>query len=146
MIVGDLFLRQSQPWANLVREYVDRIIAAARTSLELVIAHLADVSTGEGLLGEIINPAFERCVQELRQKIEEVLQPHRRGHPITYNHYFTDTIQKARRDHAKKQQSKILRSFFRSGPRSSPYGRSFKDIDIEKLLEALNPELESSMD
>lgn len=146
MIVGDLFFRQSQPWANLVHEYLDRIVAAARTSLELIIAHSADLSTGESLLGEIINPAFERCVEELRQKVEEVLRPHRRGHPITYNHYFTDTIQKARRDHAKKQQSKILRSFFGSKSRSSPYGLSFEGIDIEKLLEALNPESESSMD
>ncbi|KAK0930060.1 hypothetical protein LTR29_016809 [Friedmanniomyces endolithicus] len=95
---------------------------------------------------EIINPAFDGCVKKLRRKVQEVLQPHQRGHPITYHHCFTDTIQKARREHTKKQQSKILRSFFENKSRSAPYGASSQDIDLEKLLEALNPEPEGNMD
>ena len=146
MIVGDLFFAQSQPWANLVHNYMDQIIAAARTTVELILAHSADASTTESLLREIINPALEDCVEKLRQKVEEVLRPHQRGHPITYNHYFTDTIQKARTDHAKKQQSKILYSFFGKKTRFAAYSPPSEDLDIEKLLEALNPETEGSMD
>ena len=146
MIVGDLFFAQSQPWANLVHNYMDQIIAAARATVELILAHSADASTTESLLREIINPALEGCVEKLRQKVEEVLRPHQRGHPITYNHYFTDTIQKARTDHAKKQQSKILYSFFGRKTRFAAYSPPSEDVDIEKLLEALNPETEGSMD
>ncbi|OQN95561.1 hypothetical protein B0A48_18496 [Cryoendolithus antarcticus] len=146
MIVGDLFFNRSQPWADLVHGYIDQIVAAARTTVELILTRSADGFTAECLLREIINPAFEGYVEKLRQKVEDILRPHRRGHPITYNHYFTDTIQKARRDHAKKQQSKILHSFFGNESRSAPYGPSFDDADMEKLLEALNPELEGSMD
>ena len=146
MIVGDLFFAQSQPWANLVHNYMDQIIAAARATVELILAHSADASTTESLLREIINPALEGCVEKLRQKVEEVLRPHQRGHPITYNHYFTDTIQKARTDHAKKQESKILYSFFGRKTRFAAYSPPSEDVDIEKLLEALNPETEGSMD
>ena len=146
MIVGDLFFAQSQPWANLVHNYMDQIIAAARATVELILAHSADASTTESLLREIINPALEGCVEKLRQKVDEVLRPHQRGHPITYNHYFTDTIQKARTDHAKKQQSKILYSFFGRKTRFAAYSPPSEDVDIEKLLEALNPETEGSMD
>nr|OQO31372.1 hypothetical protein B0A51_03367 [Rachicladosporium sp. CCFEE 5018] len=146
MIIGDLFLTQAQPWTNLVHEYVNQIIAAARNTIELILAHSADLTTAESLLREIINPAFEGCVEKLRRKIKEILRPHRRGHPITYNHYFTDTIQKARRDHSKKQQSKILQSFFAKRSRSLGYSPGLEEIDIEKLLEALNPALEGDMD
>ncbi|KAK6435688.1 hypothetical protein LTR95_008123 [Oleoguttula sp. CCFEE 5521] len=146
MIIGDLFLTQAQPWTNLVHEYVNQIIAAARNTIELILAHSADLTTAESLLREIINPAFEGCVEKLRRKIKEILRPHRRGHPITYNHYFTDTIQKARRDHSKKQQSKILQAFFAKRSRSLGYSPGPEEIDIEKLLEALNPALEGNMD
>ncbi|KAK0954529.1 hypothetical protein LTR91_022650 [Friedmanniomyces endolithicus] len=146
MIVGDLFFNQSLPWSKVVQEYMDHIVAAARTTVELILAHSADASTAESLLREIINPAFDSCVEKLRRKIQEVLQPHQRGHPITYNHYFTDTIQKVRREHTKKQQSKLLRSFFGNKSRSAPYGAPSQDVDLEKLLEALNPEPEGSMD
>ena len=146
MIVGDLFFAQSQPWANLVHDYMDQIIAAARTTVEITLAYSADASTTESLLREIINPALEGCVERLRRKVKEVLRPHQRGHPITYNHYFTDTIQKARRDHARKQQSKILYSFFGRKARSAAFSPAFDELDIEKLLEALNPETEGSMD
>ncbi len=64
MIVGDLFFNQSQPWGDLVQEYVDHIVAAARTTVELILAHSADASTAESLLREIINPAFEGCVKK----------------------------------------------------------------------------------
>ena len=146
MIVGDLFFRQSQPWTKLVHEYMDQVVTAARTAVELILSHSADASTVENLLREVINPAFESCVEKLRGKVEEVLWPHQHGHPITYNHYFTDTIQKARRDHAKNQQSKILHAFFDKRSRSVTYSPALSDIDIEKLLEALNPEPEGSMD
>ncbi|KAK0890676.1 hypothetical protein LTR91_022708 [Friedmanniomyces endolithicus] len=146
LIVGDLFFNQSLPWSKIVQKYMDHIVAAARTTVELVLAHSADASTAESLLREIINPAFDGCVKKLRRKIQEVLQPHQRGHPVTYNHYFTDTIQRARGEHTKKQQSKILRSFFGNKSRSAPYGASSQDGDVEKLLEALNPEPEGNMD
>ncbi|KAK0260156.1 hypothetical protein LTR35_018028 [Friedmanniomyces endolithicus] len=146
LIVGDLFFNQSLPWSKLVQEYMDHIVAAARTTVELILAHSADASTAESLLREIINPAFDGCVKKLRRKIQEVLQPHQRGHPVTYNHYFTDTIQRARGEHTKKQQSKILHSFFGNKSRSAPYGIPSQDGDVEKLLEALNPEPEGNMD
>lgn len=146
MIVGDLFFAQSQPWTNLVHQYMDQIIAAVRTTVELILNHSADTSTTESLLREIINPALEGCVEKLRGKVEEVLRPHQRGHPITYNHYFTDTIQKARLDHSKKQQSRIIHSFFARKSRSGAFGPTMEEIDVKKLLDALNPESEGSMD
>jgi hypothetical protein len=146
MIIGDLFFNQSVPWSNIVRDYMDRVVAAARTTVELILAHAADTSTAESLLREIINPAFECCVTDMRRKVQELLQPHQRGHPITYNHYFTDTIQRARREHTQKQQKRILQAFFSNRHRSNSYGTSFNDVDIEKLLEALNPEPVGGMD
>ncbi len=83
MIVGDLFFNQSQLWSKFVQEYMDHIVAAARTTVELILAHSADASTAESLLCEFINPAFDGCVKKLRRKVQEALQPHQREHEQT---------------------------------------------------------------
>lgn len=92
LIVGDLFYQQSRPWKGLVELFSERILSATRTSLELILIHTTDEATREGLLQEIINPATERYTKQLESKVAEIIRPHQRGHPITYNHYFTETI------------------------------------------------------
>ncbi|KAK3669799.1 hypothetical protein LTR78_010316 [Recurvomyces mirabilis] len=118
------------PWSDLVQEYMDHVVAAARTTVELILAHSADASTAESLLREIINPAFEHCVGNVRRKVQEVLQPHQQSSERTN----------------KRQQLQILRSFFGDKSRSAAYGASSQNVDLERLLDALNPEPEGSMD
>lgn len=63
MIVGDLFYHQSQPWAAIVFEYMDQIISAARTTIELILAHSADGSTAENLRRGCVARSRRSCVR-----------------------------------------------------------------------------------
>ncbi len=38
---------------------------------------------------------MENIKAELSNKTDEILESHISGHPITYNHYLTDNVQKA---------------------------------------------------
>lgn len=42
----------------------------------------------------------------------ELLEPHYNGHPITYNHYLTDNVQKAQSDRRQRSLEKTLKEFF----------------------------------
>ena len=147
LIIGDLFYQQSKPWKQLVEHCSERILNATRESLELMSLHTADETTSEGLIREIINPAMEKYADRLKSKVAEILCPHQKGHPITYNHYFTETIQKARKAHAKKEQARQLNAFFKLKPElGSTLINAHQGFSTGDLLEALNQRTEADMD
>ena len=123
LVVGDLFFQQAGPWKSIVDRFSERTLQATWSSLELVLLHTTDETTREGLRREVIGPAMERHFEELKRKVEEILKPYRKGHAITYNHYFTDTVQKALEDHAKKAQAR----------RISTFGKSDAYVDMDRF-------------
>ena len=48
----------------------------------------------------------------MRAKTTELLFPHQAGHPITYNHDFTQTLQRVRLERNRKNPEEVLRNFF----------------------------------
>jgi hypothetical protein len=52
-------------------------------------------------------------------KVSEIMRPRQKGHPITYNPYFTDIIQEARQEHLKKNMIRSLNAFFKLKPGAS---------------------------
>lgn len=97
LIVGDLFHEQSALWERLMRLHLKAVWEAARAFLELVTSHLTDEITADALLREVIDPLMEHRYRDMTAKVVvELLMPHQKGHPITHNHYFTETIQNMR--------------------------------------------------
>ena len=146
LIVGDLFYRQSRPWKRLVERYCDSILEAARLRLELVLVHTTDETTRDGLLREIIEPAMDRVTKELGIKVSEIMRPHQKGHPITYNHYFTETIQKARQEHEKKNMLRPLKAFFKVKPHTGSSYIQPPAFNTADLLDALTQRTEEDPD
>lgn len=143
LIIGDLFYQQSRPWKQLLEGYSQRILNATRTTLEFVLLHTADESTRERLKPQVIYPAMEKYAAQLEKKVAEILRPHQKGHPITYNHYFTDTIQKTRQD-AKEDQLRRLNRFFGSTESGPAYvNKGFSTGDLWNVLKKQN---EADMD
>ncbi len=62
--------------------------------MEAVLRHVADGETAGALLRVVIDPTMENIKKELADKADEILELHILGHPITYNHYLTDNVQK----------------------------------------------------
>jgi hypothetical protein len=133
-IIGELFYEQSKPWQAIVESFMAQLLEAARMTLNLVLEHTADPQTSEGLLRHIINPAMEPLKEGLEARAKEVLEPHQRGHPITYNHYLTDNIQKGRQKESDKLLTEKVHGFF--GSSESNYWHT-KAFDVRQLLTAL---------
>lgn len=145
LIVGDLFYEQSKPWKQLVDRCCESILAAVKFCIESVISHTADELTKDGLLREIIDPAMADHTERLEKRIAEIMRPHLAGHPITYNHYFTDTIQEARQEHFRKDQAMHLNEFFGFAPENADGWVNTK-FSMSKLLEALPKRNQENMD
>jgi GTPase SAR1 family protein len=133
-IIGELFYEQSRPWQAIVESFMAQLLDAARMTLNLVLEHTADPQTSEGLLRHIINPAIEPLKERLEAKAKEVLEPHQRGHPITYNHHLTDNIHKSRQKEWDKLLTEKVHGFFGTSESNCLYNKAF---DVRQLLTAL---------
>jgi hypothetical protein len=68
-------------------------------------------------------------------KTTELMEPHQRGHPITYNQYFTETLQKVRSDRRMKEYSEAVGEFF--GQSDITRREQIKgDFNLSKLVTA----------
>ena len=144
MIVSNLFAEQCRPWEAIARRHVDKVWDAASRFVKLVVAHTADASTAKALQHQVFGPAMKTILKEMHEKTTELLDPHRNGHPITYNHYFTETLQKVRRERGRKEREKNICQFFgvSSLKESCHVGRI---IDLNKLSDALTESGERDM-
>ncbi len=92
MIVADLFLEQSRPWEAIARRHAEKTWDAASHFANLVVVHIANESTAKSLQHEVFEPAMKDILKQMSDKTSELLNPYQSGHPITYNHYFTETL------------------------------------------------------
>lgn len=112
LIVGDLFREQCGPWEGLVHRFTSRIIEAAHFAVKSALDHAADEETAAAILHEVINPKLYDLREALNIKIAEILEPHKSGHPITYNHYLTENVQKAQARRRKRQLERVMKEYF----------------------------------
>ena len=152
MIVGDLFFQQSKPWESLARSHVKDVWQAVKHFVDKLISSLTDDVTMDCILQEVVWPVMDRKLKEVNLKLDEILAPHKHGHPITYNHYFTESIQIARQEFY--QQSVVakinslippsLRTTFTQASTVSDLGIGV--VKTSKLLETLSSRTEADMD
>ncbi|KAL2216756.1 dynamin GTPase [Thermoascus aurantiacus ATCC 26904] len=84
LLVGELFRDQSVNWEKIAREHVKKIWVACRQFLEKLLSSIADDETIASL------------------------------HPITYNHYYTETLQKIRQERQEKELEMKIHDFLRT--------------------------------
>ena len=112
MVVKDLFQEQCAPWENITQSHIATAWTAARDFLYHAVSYVGDGATSKTIFSRIILPALESLRHALEKGIKEFLTSHQRGHPITYNHYFTETLQDTRVERQKEAFREALQSYF----------------------------------
>lgn len=112
MIVKDLFQEQCTPWADITQNHMDAAWRAVRDFLQQAVTYVADGATSKTLFHKVLSPALGSLRQALEKESKMFLMSHQRGHPITYNHYFTETLQDTRADRQKDIFREALQSYF----------------------------------
>jgi hypothetical protein len=103
LIIGELFKEQCQPWKGYTIKARDDILDAVHIILDNIMDYSLVPETA-GRISQLINRGIDVLKQDLDQKLAQILEPHTHGHPITYNHYLTENIQKAQ---AERQQRSL---------------------------------------
>jgi hypothetical protein len=92
LLVGSLFRLQSQPWENIASNHLDTVWKAVKQFLETLLEHLTDEKTCNQILIHVIDPAMETRHKLLKQKLEELLRPHRDYDPLSIDPLFARNI------------------------------------------------------
>jgi hypothetical protein len=143
LIIGQLFREQSEPWANLVNKNTEKVLRAVFDVVHAALGHCSDRSTLDGLLKQFIYPRLENLTTELRAKIDELLKPHDIGHPITYNHYLTENVQKAQDKRRTREIKKSLETFL--GGDYTTQGEITVSMNVNNLLNVMVDKTEADM-
>ncbi|KAJ5870201.1 hypothetical protein N7455_005142 [Penicillium solitum] len=112
MIVKDLFQEQCAPWEDSTQSHIATAWTAAQDFLYHAVCYVADGATSKTIFSRIILPALGSLRHALEKCSKEFLMSHQRGHPITYNHYFTETLQDTRVERQKEAFREALQSYF----------------------------------
>lgn len=134
MVVADIFRDQASPWEELARDHVHAAWKACRDFLKHAVAHVADRETSTAIMQKVVQPAMDAILVALKSKTGEILGPHQTIHPITYNHYFTGTIQNVRKERERARVTRVLLNFFHV-TKLDCY--SCGDVDLRNLAKLL---------
>jgi GTP-binding protein EngB required for normal cell division len=143
MIVADLFREQSTPWEAIAGSHIEKVWKAAKKLLSLATTHVADAATSKALFQNIFEPALNQLLGTLNSKTAELLTPHQKSHPITYNHYFTEALQNVRNERSKDEYTRIIKTFYGVSSLESVYFDERKDLGL--LVTALVQRTEPDM-
>jgi len=152
LIVGDIFFEQSKPWEGIARDHLQSTWDAVKTFLELTLAHLTDDITMESLFMEVVDPIMNQKASQVQDKLQDLMAQNQKGHPITYNHYLTETIQKVRQERTEKEVVGRLQSLLgHNAMKPIKKDDTLDDLNaggikVSSLLSALSPSNEAEMD
>ena len=94
LVVSDLFNRQSKPWKAITNNLIEQIHTAAMTTFNKMISEYCDANTHRRLMNDHVQPSLHGLRKQLQDKVDELLSPHMRIHPITYNEDLINGVQK----------------------------------------------------
>ncbi|KAG5986342.1 hypothetical protein E4U52_000325 [Claviceps spartinae] len=139
LIIGELFAEQCQPWKNLASETESKVLQAVDEVQRAIVDHITIKETAPAIL-QMLRGGTDTLKKALGQKLQELLQPHLNGHPITYNSYLTDTVKKAQDDRRKRRldtevNSLVRHNFFESA-----------SSNVKSIVEKLSEKMDSDMD
>lgn len=148
-IIDDLFYEQAKPWQQIILTTLERLVKAAEITIQYVLEEVADSTTIDGIMSFLVRPKLEPIKASLMAKADEILEPHVKRRLLTFNHYFTDNLQKMRQQEAQKAMASKLQSFFGVDPQAElEFNRTWcgMKVDVGALLRSLTLDTEVDME
>lgn len=126
LVVGDLFSQQCNPWEYITQNLAEEVHEAAATTFNKMLFEICDENTRSRLIKGLIQPSLHGLRKDLKDKLDELLEPHLSIHPITYNDYLTGNVQKIQSDRHDRAFDDLC---------SASCGFTSEDTDVEALTD-----------
>lgn len=140
MVVGDLFRNQCKNWGSLAEECAESILQSSFAAIAATLRYITVQETAEKILQYRINPAMAALKKDMLDETNKLMVSNVKGHPVTYNHYLTETVQNVQNDRLRTAFHNTLRSFPIHG--DDTISRVAVDTIIDSLLQATEANME----
>ncbi|CAK7274263.1 hypothetical protein SEPCBS57363_006074 [Sporothrix epigloea] len=109
LVITDLFRQQSRNWGKIAKECVESIMLSSFALVSTALEHIAVDNTAKMIKRNLTDPAMTDLRKDMLAQLEVILQTCNECHPITYNHYLADTVQKLRNKRLRKQTIEVVK-------------------------------------
>ncbi|KAL7929824.1 P-loop containing nucleoside triphosphate hydrolase protein [Trichoderma chlorosporum] len=100
-LLVELFHEQSRLWPGIAESHINTILKMVSEWIQLAVVKLIPEEDMRAQIHSMLQERLEDTEKNALEELEKLLQDERRG-PSTYNHYYTDNVQKARLNERKK--------------------------------------------
>ncbi|KAI3535469.1 vacuolar sorting protein VPS1 [Colletotrichum filicis] len=139
ILLAELFHEHSSPWRDLAKDHVSTVLECVSKWIREAVATLVHEDRLRRDTTSFCQEQLELSRKAAFKELEQLFLDEDR-HPITYNHYYTDNIQKARNT---SQKDLLENSLAMVGARNL---RTCDANDRKLLVEELQPKLCVNMD
>ncbi|THC87246.1 hypothetical protein EYZ11_013308 [Aspergillus tanneri] len=101
VLLAELFHAQSARWSDIARDHVNVIADLVSRFVQSVLVSVINDTDVWETISRSISATLDENVKGAFNELDKLLEDEA-GSPITYNHYYTDNVEKARNDRSKK--------------------------------------------
>ncbi|KAL4941105.1 hypothetical protein BDV06DRAFT_229883 [Aspergillus oleicola] len=134
-LLTELFQAQSERWGDISRRHVDAVVSLVSQFIHSALAFVVKDPKVRQSLTQGIKVSLDSNALEAHGELDKLIQDEA-CHPITYNHYYTDNVQKARLDRSKKNLEVSMDDVIREDW-NGRFHVSNSQVEISRLLSAL---------
>ncbi|KAJ4420663.1 hypothetical protein N0V82_004229 [Gnomoniopsis sp. IMI 355080] len=132
---------RSRELPGFSQELVELIHEAAAVTFNQIVSEICDENTRVRLMKGIIQPYLYKLREQLKNKVDEFLEPHLSVYPISYNEGLVSFVQETQAKRHKRKFDRVAKkacSFDTNTVDSCLY----EDIPLQELLDSLLEETE----
>jgi hypothetical protein len=134
-LLSELFHEQCSRWADIAKNHLQTVSNLVDRFVRAVLVHVvADDQVRSGIQ-QRIRRSLDTNLQSAQEELDKILLDEQ-AQPITYNHYYTDNIQNARSDAAKKKLQDSM-DYAITNDRNGKLQVSKTTVDLQKLSTSL---------
>lgn len=143
VVVSELFRKQCKPWPGLVQGFGNTIMRCVESTVNATLHYVADDDTAARMCRVIISPWLQKLGEDLRIKLDELLEPHLLGHLAMHNRPLSEKVYKTQTARKRGNLERQLISFY--GNVYDGSGCKESSFPIEPLVNWLMGETERSL-
>jgi hypothetical protein len=144
VLLSELFHEQSTRWQSIAEDHVAKVNHVVTAFVEMALLRVIREDNVRREISAFTSSGLEEGAHLASQELQRIIADEKLQ-PITYNHYYTDNIQKARQDSLRKSIQKVMRGVIDDDFHGKLHV-SNTITDVDKLLASLERKVIVDMD
>ncbi|KAG8409302.1 hypothetical protein J3459_017609 [Metarhizium acridum] len=143
-VIRELFIEQCQPWQTIAMNVKHEILGIVDDIAQAIVDHVAADETTRGIY-HLISNEIDILKANLGGKFQEILKQYVGSHPITYNSYLIDMVQKEQERRTHEQIEETVKKLVGSENFKEEHRVKIHPISLcDSLKRSINVDMERS--